>query len=351
MKSTVDLSIFGWKLPEDTRDKRQPPGTFLSGMLASSPTAFWERGPIKWEYGQSIGDFSVTNNRIRIGNEVGLWIRRGGRKETPSYAIYVGSRGGDLDELKLIINLRKVGPNQFVRKDPWCFSEVSGVMPHLHHIGSCYLLTDLGSFMSSTWHERDAGLDNLCPMVKIKDANIEARKNVIKFELQSDMTISQAWPQSNWDDEDKVLFISRRDRDVIYGGLQLWHDIDVGDRCVLLEYVLLVVWWGDEDMQYTILDYKSHTAKIMLMKELFGLVGYNGYHSIHDLRQKEIPRLPALHYPSVGENQSVLITPVTILSDVGHDVCSGGFFSVTFDVSVSEDGDVPYVPAQKWGWG
>ncbi|KAK2597365.1 hypothetical protein QQS21_006063 [Conoideocrella luteorostrata] len=254
VRTTPDLSIFAWRLQPPSQEtngsklqQTMPRRRVFCGLLAESALAFSGSGSYAKRPFGSRREFSVSNCGIKT--------------QLQTYTQMVSQNGGNswvyilpLDcswdrGLSLGVRLRKCGPDQFVREDPWNLVEYAGVIPSNPPLQR-YLLTDVA----------DMTMDAGCQLVGSDVFLSRTRPYVFKMETASVVEIYEVWPRSRWDDEDGVFFVSdnsSQDACALILGVRLTSEKDSKD--LMLKMVCFVTGWSStSEPQCTVVDYSKH---------------------------------------------------------------------------------------------
>lgn len=341
IKTTNDRSIFAWKLPPTLESKSEAKDNLLCAVLARSPAAFWERGTLAYEVTSSSKPFSITNSGIEVKAAVALV-----RESITGKECYVLSTlcRKDSSNRYIMVRLRKVGPDQFLREDPWSFVQVTKAFEVHHHIGSCYLLTRPERSLSTIVWQPTA--DVSYPMSTVRDALSDLRYNIIQFELPRGTSIRQASPSPTWDGQDEMFFTTHEKSDN-FACLNLFHPVIVGGEMRTLAFACFAITCGRNRVQYTMVDYESHEEPLKHLAPLFDEPGYSAEKALKSLHAWKIPRTSGLVYSFPKEKTQVAVSMKPRLHGdanmSGHNVWA---FEIV--VSLHGKGEAPKYPRRVW---
>lgn len=130
INTTPDLSIFAWRLPFKPGIRGLPRDRVYSGVMAESPLAFSESSYNAIRFSSPRWDFVVTNIGIKTRTQLASEEIQG--KQGFRYILPLdccGSSGRPLG-----VRLRKCGPDQFVRDDPFDLLERETISLRMLHV-------------------------------------------------------------------------------------------------------------------------------------------------------------------------------------------------------------------------
>lgn len=207
IKSTLDMSIFAWKMPEHTKPLDYPGTQYVCGVLASSPDDFWDSTAMTSIPSTSTNEFSLSSKGIRsharcenseakLGASV---LPLGFEKFRRNFLTTPYPIGQTMS-----IRITRCGFDQFVRQDPW--SLLAGILipseaqakPHTE-----YFLSELPDT-----NEGDSEGTRYCAKASFL---ADRRYSVLQLQLPVQTGVSIAyldgWPQGRWDEEGHLFFV------------------------------------------------------------------------------------------------------------------------------------------------
>jgi len=138
IRSTPDVSIFAWRYLPETNNTEGSKGIVFSGILAKSPLFFFRCNSVEKRSGYDRGELSVSSGSIK--SQVQLVLSPIPGRTVSRYLLSLEcSRESNI---LLAVQLRKCGPDQFIREDPWLVVEHSGETWSISS-QELYLLTEL----------------------------------------------------------------------------------------------------------------------------------------------------------------------------------------------------------------
>ncbi|KAM3499166.1 hypothetical protein MY10362_007547 [Beauveria mimosiformis] len=247
IQTTPDLSIFAWRMP--LPDAMQstlegvPSKQMYCGFLAESPLAFSQSRSFAKQRMGSRREFAVTNGGIRT------------QIQTLSYFEPLTGRNWHLLPLDcswdarvvLGVRMKKCGPDQFLRENPWELVEVD----HLGFLTSMriytrFLLTDIS----------EIAMGSVGSMARLVDASSlsQTRTSVLQLEISGLTELLELWPQA-WYDAHERMFLANgtHSNDACFVTLGVWASMtQLGERLpkeAVFKVVCFVVGWSHVDGQ------------------------------------------------------------------------------------------------------
>ncbi|KAK4186942.1 HET-domain-containing protein [Podospora australis] len=293
IKSTADFSIFAWKLPRpDTVT-----GRIFCGVLATSPAAFANSTTFITRRGEDLRDFSCTNSGVRIQCQV-LSDEIPG-KRTYGYVLPLNC---SFDPKRSVgIRLRKCGPDQFLREDPFELVEY-GMLPWPNYPRVRYLLTEV-PFIVPMVRGRNFGPE------KISERDMTfvipwLRTHALQIDIPPDMRVHDAWPWSRCDDEDRAFFVISDgpwDTAMMRFTVKIQiapHGAVGALRDVEFDVVFCALGWSRKDpnqVRYTLLDYGANASQLRDVQSQISDWDHNRYQFAEVLEHYKIPEASESH--------------------------------------------------------
>ena len=340
LNTTPDLSIFAWKLPLTSRRGVRQSGRVYSGLLAESPLAFSESSYDAVPFSAPRRDFLVTN--IGIKTRIPLVLAPG--KKGSRYVLPLdccGSSGKPVG-----VGLRKCGPDQFVRDDPFDLSEWESLwFPHAQD--EMYLLTRLPERQAISSSDTNIDFGRAFSIAK-------PRSHVLQIELSETMRIYDLWSMARWDDEDQLFFVQRDtawDSAVLRINAPFFSERkgrpDISGR---LECVFFAVGWSDtksKGPKCSVLEYSPYATALSEIQSHLVKWDPDRLRVIDLLKFLEIPKSPAAEVKIPGTDRSILVSfKPTLVRD--PELCANEFWRLKFFCEVHEDKDLPKVSYGNW---
>jgi len=334
IKSTPDLSIFAWSLSGRHNDGL---GTYCS-VLAEAPGYFAGVVPSELRTDALKVEFSISNIGVRLQSTLATYQegQQGFHYVLPlNHATIFGG--------VLVVLLRKVGKNQFLRIDPYRIYniDISHVVPVLH--GTHHLLLkppphqapDPDPRMSAIW---------------VNEEYIQSlRLSRLSIKLSTpNLRIHQIYPRSRFDEKDQLFFLNESDDDrqdwgVLKLSLQPEIAINKGHPPVTVEFMLYVTSWGClPEPQYSLVPCGDYAREIDAVHSEVVAPELDSRSLLHALAEQDIPRT----------TQAVIEVPDTRYTAIVAVNCSGGYCKWNLDITgdVIETGSVPNVQQITTWW-
>ncbi|KAI8625420.1 heterokaryon incompatibility protein-domain-containing protein [Xylariaceae sp. FL1651] len=322
IKSTTDLSIFAWRLPSMTTIARNLMSRVYSGILAKSPGAF--SGSASFAKLPTLHQPELLISNVGIATQQ-LLSKQTGNNSAYSYVLPLDcSQGPSL----LGIALRKCGPDQFIRENPWDFVKYERLewtnVPKVK-----YLLTKL----PGEYQFLDPQLSDMSRLIA------QTRSYALRIEYPPDVTIYDAWPRSRFDDEDKVFFV-RGDCTWDSAAIRFITTIDVGPRrdWVRWETMFYAVGWASLDagqLWCIIVDYQSHESALSEVQSQVSAWDHDSYRLYRELANRDIPECSKALFIIPG-TKCVAATSFTIALVRDPSICQDQFWNVQLSLDFYE---------------
>jgi hypothetical protein len=340
VRSTADLSIFAWRMPRKNQyyEKSQ---RILCGILADSPAAFLGCGGYRSPLYRDPVDFSMSNNGVKLKGHV--LSQKAPGSQVCRYILPL--QCGNLASKKLLgVRLKKVGPDQYLRENPWELVEYDDVGSAKSN-NERYLLTKTrGPYDGS--HE---SLANTIPRV---------RRQVLQIELPAELDLCGASPLARFDEEDQVFFMFGEPYGD-FGSLRIQGSFDFEFRKrevkVALDIMFYAVGWGTfgrgsqdaTELQCTIFDYKAHAGLVNELQFSIANWDHDSRHVLDQLSQHNIPKCSRVVHEISETTCAALVTfQSRIVTDPS--ACRIPFWRISFSCDVVELEHVPAVMEESW---
>lgn len=337
IRSTSDLSIFAWK---DPRPPPSEPGArVLCGILAESPAAFSGCGSFIRNAVTNPNEFSISNIGIKIRGQI--VSQRRSANHSFCYVLSINGKSGSGKPLG--IRLRKVGPDLFLREDPWTLLESDMPLGPNAPVER-YLLTK--------W---PTSILNNSMFVDVHTMIRRVRQTVLQIKLPPEITIYGAWPWPRFDDEDQ-LFFTAGDSQEDFGSLRLTtrFTIELGgrDRTVVLESMFYAVGWsslGSRRLQCTLIDYQDSASKVNELQ--FGISHWDndGTTVLDQLAYHKFPKQCAVRSKLPRTKCTAIVSFKPQLVD-DLSICANKFWSIEFSCEIYKNDDLPPVSLEQGDW-
>jgi hypothetical protein len=193
IKADCDLSIFAWKA--EPSQSGQPDRRY-SGILAESPMDFLScRSITKANESTFHADFSITNRGIRMHTSLAIVKIENTQgymyvQNLSCYTEYAGSS-------RLGVQLRKCGPDMFVRDDPSSLVIVPSEQLYASLYRTIYILSKLPEIPH---------LPHTQMLQRENDLIISCRTSAMQFRLPPGFRSYDASPASHFDEHDELFF-------------------------------------------------------------------------------------------------------------------------------------------------
>ena len=343
VRSTADLSIFGWSMPPKNHKYERNQRT-LCGILADSPAAFLGCGRYRSPFYRDPVDFSMSNNGVKLKGHI-LFQELPGTSHC-QYILPLQCKNFASGR-PVGVQLKKVGPEQYLRENPWEVVEYNAISSPKTSLEQ-YLLTKTsasgGSYTDS--------YESLATIM------YRVRRRVLQIKLPPELDLYGAWPLARFDHEDHLFFISGEPYGD-FGSLRVQgsfvFEFEEREVKVALDIMFYAVGWGiferdgqDASMlQCTVFDYRSHAA---LVSELqFGIAhwDHDSRYVLDQLSHHDIPKCFRV-VQEISETPCAAVVSFipSIISD--PTVCRNPFWRIEFSCDVVKMKDIPAVVEESW---
>jgi len=339
IKSSADLSIFAWTYPPILRYSRSSKSPGFSGFLAKSPSAFHEGNWLEERLSLDWRELSISNGsiktRVKILSEP-IPGKRGSRYLLP---LDCSRKPNQL----LAVRLRKCGPNQFIREDPWTLVECPKDLWATVRMER-YLLFELPLSLQPT----DSIFSDISLLIS------RTRSHVLQIQLPDELLIHDTgiWGPC-WDAQDQ-LFFGSRDPTFDSGAIILLTSFifTCGQREIEVDFecMLYAVGWSSLDashLQCTVMIYKAHSTALKELESRIEAWDINRSHVISQLVYYKIPKTSSAVFKIPETTASAVVTFIPkVVSD--SSICQNRFWRLEFFCEVYEDKDLPEVQHSEW---
>jgi hypothetical protein len=345
IKSTPDLSIFGWTIP--LRGRPDDSQIYCS-VLARSPKYF---SGCAHTYGPRSAklDFSISHHGIAFS--LALYMKSEAARKGFCYILGVFP---DHDpKMPGGVLLRKVGDNRFLRIDPWRLYKYDQYTHNSY--GTKYLLTKLNA---AVW-----GFQKSLPTTSewITDDQLASlRGHSLRIKLPQNMHVEEAWPKANFDDDHQLWFVTdvTENSDYAWGMLHLKLDLDPRREYRMglstkLEYLFFTNFWTstlveDEAFDCSLVPLTTHVAQFEDVKSVIAVPGCGNIRFSHAMDKNGIipPTSPTI-IDVAGTSDVMVVTFETrrILTRIREQKC----FVVEFFTQLCPRENAPVVErVEKW---
>jgi hypothetical protein len=352
IRSTADLSILAWSLPESqkgwpsedeyydpnqdsTIDPREP---YLCGLLARTPSDFQQCGNYERYFEGGLREFSSTNLGIRTRVRF-VEMKQANNTYALCFPVQCTSDGAPL-----CIRLRAVSRADYLRRDPWNLYEYDGSSVR-HPLHERYLLKDF----PSDWKWPASGLASLettmqrlrSYVIRIRPVRAGPSPNLLDPAVKFDTRISP-WPTDLYDHEDAIFFVSR-DTKRDYGIVDM--DINIsfeGSLCVHAS-VIMLGWSSNSDIDqpyFGIIDRTRHREVLETIRSQQTDLGITSRDVLMRLRENRVPQtysfLRDINRPNLVAEVSLQQLPQSLEpNNVSRELCLD--LNVSFRVVEKQD--------------
>lgn len=344
MRTTPDLSIFAWRLPPS--DDSIPFGAqyksskrVYCGFLADSPLLFSQSGSLAKRPFGSRREFSFSNCGIKT--QVQTLSYTAPRLNRRSYLLPLDCSWDE--DLSLGVRIKKCGPDQFLREDPWNLVECRGFVssnPPLQR----YLLTDLSEMT----------MDSNQQMIDSDFFMSQVRTHVLQLDSSGSIETYEVWSRARWDDEDRVFLVSgnaSHDSSFITLGVRVnvnkWG-IKLPKE-VTFKVICFVVGWASPAApgpQITIVDYKKHPMMDDVLARI-KLWDHDTHQLWSQLRFRGISKSPEVVFPIPETDLFARVYYTLVLGD-DPDVCARKYWKLHIASEICTKKDLRPVANGEW---
>lgn len=334
IRTTPDYSIFAWITPLAAKNAQNPEIRIFSGVFASSPLQFSKCGSFMMldQTDNTRSDFSVSNQGIKMHSRPRLEQILG--EQGFRYTFPVCSSKA---KTTLGIRLRRCGPSQFLREDPFTLIILTDTVWE-DVARSRYLLTQLQDSQSTFPSQLSPG-DSII---------LQSRPYVLQIRLPPKMKIDAIWPWARWDDEDQIFFLSG-DSGRDCGAAVITNNSNFP---VSFQFILYAIGWAKHQirpMKCTVVDNKLLNPAVR--KELMELLEPKDCHISEverHLADYDIPQSSSVII-DVGLLKRSVLVYFTTTKVTNPAICQNAFWRVDFGWKFCDNKKLPKIHDAKWG--
>jgi hypothetical protein len=339
IKTTPDYSIFAWTTPLDSQNAQRPEGRVFSGVLATSPLQFSKCGSVVMlDEADTRTDFFVSNQGIKMQSRVHSEQIPGKYGIREIFPVCTSET-----QTTLGIRLRKCGPSQYLREDPFTLVALTEDFWESAP-GSRYLLTQLpGNELSFP-----------SPLHYGESIILQSRPHVLQIRLPPEMKIETTWPWPGWDGEDQIFFFSGDStRDCAAAIISGTLNLHIKDRTIPVSFgcIFYALGWAQLEnrcLQCTVIDDSLLEPWVSReMNEKFEKSDHRTDRVRVNLLYYEIPQWSSCAFKFATTKLQVLVSfTTTKIRDPA--VCQNTFWRVEFGWKVCKKREVPKIHDGKW---
>lgn len=347
--TTPDLSIFAWQLPAALPDATQtalespPSKKWYCSFLAESPLAFSQSRSFAKQRSGSRREFSVTNCGVRT------------HIQTLSYIAPLTGQKGHLlpvdcswdTGVVLGVRMKKCGPDQFVREDPWQLVEVDplGFLTHTS-FQVRFLVADICELAVGS-------VDAMARLIDASSLSL-ARTSVLQLETSGPIETLEVWPQAVYDSQEQMFLANGAHlNDSCFITLSIWANVtQLGERLpqeAVFKVICFVVGWSHVDgqtPQISLVDYgENATIPDLLLKMKLG--GLDSHQVLRQLRFTGIRKVPEAVFsiPKTELHARVFYT-LTLHED--REVCVRPFWRLHISSEICDSRSIRFKRGNEW---
>lgn len=314
IRSTDDLSIFAWKLPEHDESidqlSVQEKDDLICGILAKSPGDF--AACIAYEVigDEGVHEYSISNSGIKTSMRMAFT----GMDGSPAIVLplYCQDEHGPLGLL-----LRQIGPRKYLRGNPGSlvrYFDFGGPFPAMERI----LLTDLPG-------ARPASL--LRCLSYAKDI-IQQRSNVVKVCSPLGTSILSFWPPEQFDFQDELFLISN-EPGRNFGIFDLNHFPSASrsfDHKIECSIIIIGGSWKNKewsDCDYGIVKRKQFKDKLGQVRDAIERTHGLGKDFSRLLDTSSVPRTTSVYYDTGDSKYPIGVLSLSSKAQVDQSIAQG----------------------------
>jgi hypothetical protein len=249
------------------------------------------------------------------------------------------------EDVSLGVRIKKCGPDQFLRDDPWNLVECRGLVSNNPPLQR-YLLTDLSEV--TTYSDQ-----------KTIDASVftsQVRTQVLQLEESGSIETYEVWSRARWDDEDRVFFVaanSAHDSSFITLGVRVnvtkWG-VKL-PRQVTFKVLCFVLGWAsplEPGPQVTLVDPQEYPMMNDVLARI-KLWDHDTHQLWSQLRFRGIPKSREAVF-AVPETDMYARVYYTLELMSNSEVCASKFWKLHISSDVCSGADLRPVVNEEWAF-
>ncbi|KAF2681874.1 HET-domain-containing protein [Lentithecium fluviatile CBS 122367] len=338
VRSTPDLSIFAWRLPQTGKESEYIRSRTLCGVFAESPAAFSGCRNLSSHSNFSPVEFSISNVGIKLKGHI--IHSPGSHYVLPIHWGYWTSKN------VLGVELRKIGPDQFLRQNPWEVLEYP-----LHQVVSPNSSTErhlLTKLLPTAHSPRFTMADTFVPHL---------RRHALQIRSPPAIALHTAWPLDCFDDQDQIFFISdyaRGDfssiRLRISSPLTIHTFLSPSPVKVEFDCIFYAVGWSAGRPQCTLFDYQSNARLVNELQFALANWAHDGRYVLEQLAFHKVPKLTRVVHRIPGTERAAVVSfkPYLEYDTIGSVICKHPYWIIDFSFELCDGKDIPEVEQEVW---
>lgn len=334
IRSTADLSIFAWTRPDTAGLPQNTTRRAFCGVLADSPACFAECLSATRIARQEMREVTFSNAGVKLRARIHYYRSYADDKRGYQYVWRLDCARDGITNLG--VRLRKFGPDQFVREDPWSLLSCSG---------SLYSGIPRERYFVSEFPDQPPGVALSTHFIA------QARASGLQMQLTENLYLIGSWPRARYDGEDQLFYTNTENE----------GDSAIARICISLpgldgemvdfEAMFIAVGWAQGDVtqfQGTIVDYEENSITLKELVAEFSELEHSKDQVIGKLRRCGIPRAHSSLF-KVPETDHTVIVSFTPSIAEDPEICSGEFWRIAFHYTVYKTEPIPSIEYRAWG--
>lgn len=333
IKSISDFSIFAWKLPSDQQQEDLAQRRKVCGVLAENINAFALCGSIITDPDYELTEFAITNLGVKTRVQVLTMTIKSERNLRYGYVLPL--RCSSAEEDSLGVQLRKCGPDQFVREDPWnlihCALDANTNAPRER-----YLFTQLPKT------EMDPR-----PIMNMSSFISRIRSHVLQVKCEHGFIMSDAWNWGRWDGEDDLFFVSRN---TSWDSSVIRFNMNVPGETLNLKCTFYAIRWSclaNSSFQYTLVEDQRFANSLSEIQSWLVIWNHVSLQVMQKLISYNIPKTSSIAIKCPTIQKTALISGVANIQE-NTNICRNKFWRVSFSYQLLDDEFVPEIRSTTW---
>ncbi|KIW02555.1 uncharacterized protein PV09_06010 [Verruconis gallopava] len=333
IRSTPDLSIFGWTISMNAQlcPGWTPGSTAYASVLAPSPEAFTNCADYAKLSSRPTGELAISNLGVKA--TVQLIYTEMTETKGFKYVLPLYCRNRRYENLG--VDLRKCGPDQFVRANPACLVTIkptsNAEAPRERHLITSMLF-----------------LDHAAPSTYFSNASLisRCRSGVLQIRLGLALVMHDVWPWARFDDQDQLFFVANEG----YGNwdsatLRMGVANHKGRECMF--YATGWSAHSKQSLQCSIVDYERFKPAIKDIQDSLVRWNYDRIRVRSSLHAARIPRQPAVFFEGSNDRGYMGISfELTLVKE--SSVCCRPFWRVEFSCKHYTNKNFPTMARESW---